>query len=563
PLANPPRDARLMTSVLKKVGFAVVELIDADRPAMRDAIIAFGRRLKSDDAVGLFYFAGHGVQVDGRNYLLPVGADIQNQTEVLLQGLNLAELLSTMHGAGSRVSIAVLDACRNNPFDGSVRGISRGLAQVLAPAGTLIAYSTAPGKVALDGTGQNSPYTAALAEAMPRSGLAIEDVFKRARQQVMRATKGAQVPWEHSSLIGNLVLVPQTGAPQISGRDEPADGAPRLAELQHWDLIKTSVDPEDFRKHLARFPQGDFNELAGYKIGVLEKRLQKWTWWVSGGDAAHDGHQKAESLYERALKLESGTSDNAKLAEARGLYLKAADEGLAAAMYQLGRHFDHGRGVPRDHVKAAQWYRKAADKGHARALAAVGTMYEFGEGVGRDLAEALRYYRLAAEKGDADGMTSLGYLYATGKGVYRAPRQAQQWYEKAARSGHSRAMFNLALLLLSPEDRLLDYGQAKVWLEKAAVKGHAGAMRQLAALYDSGQGVNRDAAKAADYLLKSYIAGNDEASKDLTVRVRRWSRATRKAIQDALVKRGLYSGRVNGVFNIATRKAIAALRSRG
>jgi|GEM_PF-2200155 len=558
-LPNPARDARLITTALKKVGFNVVTLIDANRSVMRDAIIAFGRRLRDADAVGLFYFAGHGVQVDGRNYLLPVGADIQNQTEVLLQGVNLTELLATMQSSGSRVSIAILDACRNNPFDGVVRGVSSGLAPVTAPAGTLVAFSTAPGKVALDGKGQNSPYTKALARSMPGAGLSIEEVFKRTRQRVMRATNNAQVPWEHSSLVGNLVLLPKTVPPQESGRQPAGNSTQRLAELQHWDQIKTSLNPEDFRKHLTRFPQGDFGELATYKITLLEKRLHRWTWWVAGSDKVHDGHAKGEALYERALNLESGRPTTSQLAKARVLYRKAADEGLAPAMYQLARLYDQGRGVGRDHAQAAIWYRKAADNGHARSMAALGTMYEFGEGVRRDLAVALRYYRLAAEKGDHEGMTSLGYLYATGKGVYRDVAEARKWYELAAKGGGSRAMFNLALLLLSPKAKLMDFTGARTWLEKAAGLGHAGAMRQLAALYDAGQGGSRDADKAAQYLLEAYVAGNVDAKRDLTRRSRRWSRATRRAIQVALAKRGLYRGRVHGMFNISTRRALAQL----
>ena len=204
PLANPKHDAEAIGKALKSVGFDVTKLIDANQQAMRRAVIEFGRKLRSSDSVGLLYYAGHGVQVGGENFLIPIGADIKDQEEIAVEGINLNEVLKTMARAESRINIVILDACRDNPFAGRTRGTGGGLAQVLAPAGTLVAFATAPGQVALDGDGQNSPYSLALAQAIPQPGLVLEEVFRRTRRQVLAQTSNKQTPWEHSSLTGEI-----------------------------------------------------------------------------------------------------------------------------------------------------------------------------------------------------------------------------------------------------------------------------------------------------------------------------------------------------------------------
>ena len=174
-LANPVNDARLMAKALEASGFEVRLVTDADQARMRESIEAFGKRLENagGDAVGLFYYAGHGVEVRGRNYLIPIGAEIDREVEFNTDAVPVSDwVLSWMEAAGNRMNIVILDACRNNPYRGRHRGASQGLAQMDAPSGSLIAYSAAPGQVALDGEegARNSPYTAALAHALAEPG---------------------------------------------------------------------------------------------------------------------------------------------------------------------------------------------------------------------------------------------------------------------------------------------------------------------------------------------------------------------------------------------------------
>ena len=210
PLANPVNDAGRIAAALTRVGFDVVQANDLPLAEMRRALATFAGRLTGDDTVALFYYAGHGVQLNGQNYLLPVDGTFKSEADIRLAGIRLDEILEAMRPEKSRLSIAILDACRDNPFPAVTRSIRRGLAPVNAPAGTLIAYSTAPGHVALDGVGGLSPYAKAFATALGRPGLTIEDVFKTTRLAVMQDTGGQQVPWEHSSLIGRFVF--QEGA---------------------------------------------------------------------------------------------------------------------------------------------------------------------------------------------------------------------------------------------------------------------------------------------------------------------------------------------------------------
>ncbi len=204
-LANPQNDARLMGEMLQRTGFTVKTLVDADYDTLKRAMLEFGRTIRERDTeAALFYYAGHGVQVKGENYLMPVNANIASEDEVDLEAININDFLGVMESSKSGVNIIILDACRNNPFAGSGRSASRGLAPVDAPKGSYIAYATAPGQVALDGEDGNSPYTKALVEAMGEPGLPIERVFKKARAKVQEATGESQIPWETSSITGEF-----------------------------------------------------------------------------------------------------------------------------------------------------------------------------------------------------------------------------------------------------------------------------------------------------------------------------------------------------------------------
>ena len=215
-LDNPRNDAALMADTLSGLGFTLIggrAQLDLDKSAMDNAVQNFGRQVQGAD-VALFYYAGHGVQVSGSNYLVPVAANPTREADVDFQMVDVNLVLRQMQGSGTRLNMVILDACRNNPFGArGLRASDGGLAQMRAPEGTLISYATQPGNVAQDGTGGNSPYTKALAATIKLSGLDIFQTFNQVGLAVKRETGGAQQPWVSSSPIDGTFYFVAPSAP--------------------------------------------------------------------------------------------------------------------------------------------------------------------------------------------------------------------------------------------------------------------------------------------------------------------------------------------------------------
>lgn len=210
-LANPVRDANGVAAALRASGFTVEVVLNADQRAMKRAIIRLGERLNAAgrSATGLFYFAGHGMQSRGANFLVPVGAAIEREADVDVEAVAADVVLRQLEDAGASTSIVILDACRNLPVQRSFRDGSRGLARMDAPSGSFVAYSTAPGQVAADGQGANSPFATALMAEMIKPGQPIEATFRNVRRTVSQLTGGKQTPWDSSSLFDTFMFIPQ------------------------------------------------------------------------------------------------------------------------------------------------------------------------------------------------------------------------------------------------------------------------------------------------------------------------------------------------------------------
>ena len=240
-LDNPRNDAALMAETLAGLGFTLIggrAQLDLDKPAMDLAVQNFGRQVQGAD-VALFYYAGHGVQVSGANYLVPVSANPTREADVDFQMVDVNLVLRQMQGSGTRLNMVILDACRNNPFGArGLRASDGGLAQMRAPEGTLISYATQPGNVALDGTDGHSPYTRALATTIKQAGLDIFQTFNQVGLAVKRQTGGSQQPWVSSSPIdGNFYFV----APA------PAASSQQLAVAPQPDPLASTLRPDPDR----------------------------------------------------------------------------------------------------------------------------------------------------------------------------------------------------------------------------------------------------------------------------------------------------------------------------
>ena len=245
PLKNTINDAEDMGDSLRNLGFKVILKKNADQRNMEDAIRYFGKLLV-DGSVGLFYFAGHGFQVEGRNYLIPIDAKIESESDVKYEAVDAGRVLGKMEDAGNRLNIVILDACRNNPFARAFRSDQKGLARMEAPTGSLIAYATSPGEVAADGTERNGIFTKYLIKHMAAPNLPIELVLKQVRIDVAHETNGKQIPWESSSLMGNFYFKSEKGTINSENDDKlNTSSAPasetKMAELKEDD--KRNIGP--------------------------------------------------------------------------------------------------------------------------------------------------------------------------------------------------------------------------------------------------------------------------------------------------------------------------------
>jgi hypothetical protein len=271
PLVNATNDASDVAAALRGAGFDVDLIVNAGQRDMKTAIARFAARLKQRGGPGLFYFAGHGVQFNGDNYLLPVDARVTAANDIIDAGVNAAAAVEAMTGLRNELNIVILDACRDNPFPAA--GSTRGLSRIDSGANLFVSFSTSPGSVALDGTGRNSPYTGHLVRAISTPGLSLEETFKRTLKGVHTETKGEQTPWLSSSFFGEFVFRPSetkaaaaSSLPKASPLDSfetDAQKRPSLAGV--YRSTGTNPDGTSYTGMAAIAPAGD---------------QLRFTWWV-------------------------------------------------------------------------------------------------------------------------------------------------------------------------------------------------------------------------------------------------------------------------------------------
>jgi hypothetical protein len=291
PLANPTRDAEAMANMLERMGFSVITGTDLDRQGMADKIRQFAAKAEDADTV-LYFYAGHGIQLDGQNYLIPVDADLNNEMDVRLSTLDI-DLMLQQTPATARVKLVLLDACRDNPFKEQIArslsktrsaAIGNGLAEMKPSFGTLIAYATGPGEVAYDGNTPNSPFTTALLKYLPEPGLEIGQAMTRVRAAVYKDTGTRQLPWENKNLTRDYYLVPSVAIsdpdpvasidpPPAADEKEQKSWTQDNAEIVLWQAVKDSTDPAEIQAYLDRYGNaGIFANPAKKRIAALNAR---------------------------------------------------------------------------------------------------------------------------------------------------------------------------------------------------------------------------------------------------------------------------------------------------
>jgi len=265
PLFNAVNDARAVADLLRTAGFGVDLRTDTSRDVLAKAVEGFGAAIARPQAqLAIFYYAGHGTQVDWRNYLVPVDANVASAKELAPRCFDLGVLLEQLARTRDRTFVVILDACRDKPLGAAFQPERRGLSPFDAPAGTVLAFSTAPGAVASDGPGKHGLYTESLVRELGVPGVRIEDAFKRVRLSVRLASGGAQIPWESTSLESDVFLFP--AAKKVSEAELERVLAQELAT---WNRIKSSKDLKDWSAYLREYPNGKFSEIAQARLNAL------------------------------------------------------------------------------------------------------------------------------------------------------------------------------------------------------------------------------------------------------------------------------------------------------
>ena len=499
PLRNPENDAADMAGALRRLGFEVTTVLNAGREDLTQALRMFTRGSVGAD-ISLVFYAGHGLEVDRVNYLLPVDARLELDADVRFEAVALEDVLAATMGAALR--LVILDACRNNPLARSMqrtvayRSISQGsfaeLDEALLGDEMLVAYAAAARTTAADGAGRNSPYTAALL-ANIEEPLEIGMVFRRVRSQVLAATNGEQRPQEFPSLLRAHYL-------SGSATDAPSEQVATVVEPRQLDIVALSLLAEQGDPAA----QNELGERYEHGVGGLLRDYGGALRWYR--QAADKGYAAAQ--HNLGHMYSDGLGVSKDLEEARRWTVLAADQGYADAISTIGYYYMHGEGgVGQDVEEAVRWFERAADQGSIFGLGNLATMYEDGLGVQQDYAEAARLYDLAMtsdNNGRAEvralsyAQVSLGMMYEDGRGVARDLARAARLYEEAAELGDIDAQVMAGDRYEQGRGVPLDSAEAVRWYRLAAEQGDGEAQNKIGEMYQSGLGVpQQDSAEAA------------------------------------------------------------------
>jgi uncharacterized protein len=570
-LPNPSADAISIAQMFKNAGFEFVDLqLDLGGMEFKRALRRFSDAATDADAA-IVFFAGHGMEVLGTNYMIPIDAKLADERDAPDEAIALDRILEAVDGA-KRLRLIILDACRDNPFSVSMkrhiatRGASRGLAKIEPQTSdTLIAYAARAGSTAEDGKGEHSPMTTALLHNLTAPGLDIRLAFGLIRDEVVKITSNRQEPFVYGSLGGGIIsLVPQPSQPVYpdpiagpSGSSPPPSIGPSAALTpgttpQRPTNKEQPVGPAVLRPDLVT----DCDRLAAHPsdeqrpsdvAGVFENEIDIVAalracaeavrqypnvarFALESGRIAHAQKDYAEALrfFEKARVMGSkiaitetgiaylnGESIARDYARARELFEEAEAKGDFLAVGLTGLLYENAWGVPQDYARARQLYEKAADAGNFTAMNSLGIIYERGLGVPKDYIQARRWFEKAAAGDNPEAANNLGRLYQNGWGVAQDYARARQFYERSAARGNTVAMYNLGILFGAGLGVPQDFAKARAWYEKAARAGDAGAMDNLGVYYQNGLGGTQDYAEARLWYERAAAAGNAAAMNDL------------------------------------------------
>ena len=547
-LRNAQKDASDVADVLLSLGFDVLEAYETNFEELHTALNQFSELAKGYDAA-MFYFAGHGLQDEGKNYLIPINAKLQYRSE-LRDFLHGDDVLQRMSATRAPTQLIFIDACRNAKSVWE-RSSSEGLARMEGGPGAVIVFSTESGKVALDGEGENSPFAAALIKNLKLKKNSFLETLNSVVRDTYEATNHKQYPLQMGTPLTDFNFNPPSVAPKVQ-TTTPAVTHVDAEALNNQGL--TYYNSQNYGEAMKYFRQAAEagNASAQFNLGLLYDKgygttqnyaeAAKWYrmaaekgnvsaqsglgyLYYNGKGVAKDNTEalkwyrlaaekgNSAALNNLALMYERGEGVNKDLNEALRLYQKAVDAGSETARKNLellqksmakptatsatsasvNSETLANQGISyftsKNYAEALKYLRQAADLGNASAQHYLGYMYEEGLGVAQNYSEALRLYRLSANQGFSSAQNNLGYMYEWGHGVGKNEVEAFNWYRKAALQGDKVAQNNVAYLFETGRGVIQNYEEAAKWYRISADQGYASAQNSLGTAYENGRGV--------------------------------------------------------------------------
>lgn len=523
-LKNPLNDANAISIAAQDLGFEVILIKDAKLEEMRNGL----RRAiesASDADILMLFFAGHGVQSGGKNYLLPVDINIRDAGELPKRAISVADIVEWLVEADVKSSIIFLDACRDNPFP-QANIAEPGLAFIESGSLELVvSYAAAAGAIAYDGTGPNSPYSSALVEALRMPNLDVYAMLRQVRGRVREMTDGRQIPWVSGSIEREIVL-------NVAGPVEVADAAEAPAapafsgELDDtaWSTIRASTNPSYFEKFVSDFPTSPHVELAVARIDALAKQ-NKRSIAVSYAEPAvlsvaetpNPLHDPLALLVDYCDVLAASETDPLRLGPGVPLYALDPQKAILACTdaiakfpdearfyYQLARALAMGNRWP----ESARYATVAADRGYAEGYSILAWMNAAGLGMPKNPHRAIELWRTGARLGSPNARANLGRSYRDGFGVPASMADAFYWLRLAALTGERVAADDLGNMYREGQGVAADVTQAARWYYLSASLGGSNAMTTIGNLYRDGEGVGRDLESAELWYQKAIAGGN-------------------------------------------------------
>lgn len=526
-LPNPVKDATRIASVLSSIGFDVTLRTNLGINDLRDSVRNFADKADTAD-VALVYFAGHGIEMAGNNYLIPNDAELRRDRDLDHEALTLSLVTTAIEGS-KRLRVILLDACRNNPFAAQMklsgsrtRSVTRGLGKVEPVGNSLVVYASKHGTVAEDGEGSNSPFAEALAETLPQPGIEISLLFRKVRDQVISATNSRQQPFVYGSISGDpfYFIAPKTVVNNVIIQQDKGQKAASACSI--WPQIATTATKAQVEAFLTECHSGIFYRLAQARLKELKgSAVATLTPPKPDFKSVPHSNEPAEELYNRAKNYQYGTG-----------------------------------GKTKDLKKALELFMQAANKGHGKSMTDVGWMNENGYGTARNLHVAFEYYQKAADAGERMGINNLGWMYTKGNVVSVNYKKAVELYEKAIALGEPLAMTNLGWMYETGKGVAIDYNKAFYYYKKAGDLGDLQGLHNTGWMYASGRGTARSPQKGAEAVYKAIRSGNQFSLDQMTGNYSVWPEDFRREFQRILKKNGYYTGSVDGNFGSNTVAAV-------